>query len=250
MTLAARSHPEPVNAPTRLNLCGHEITLLKEGALWWAAERTLVVSDLHLEKGSSFAARGQHLPPYDTRTTLAALCVLVERMNPERVISLGDSFHDGKAMARLHAEDRTCIERLTAVREWVWIEGNHDPHPPEELGGTVMERLALGRLVFQHHPSRAAGTVAGHLHPCARIALKGRAVRRRCFISDGKTLIMPAFGAYTGGLNVLEDPFVEAFPSGAGVFMMGGDRVYAIRPETLVPDGSGRGGVWRMPKAG
>src|SRR5438128_12436748 len=97
------------------------------GALFWEERSLLVVSDLHLEKGSSFATRGVLLPPYDTVATLGRLAAAIARHDPRMVIALGDSFHDRDAYGRLSAPDRDTIAALQARRDWIWISGNHDP---------------------------------------------------------------------------------------------------------------------------
>ena len=201
------------------------------GALYWPDESLLVVADLHLEKGSSFARRGMLLPPYDTTETLARLAKLVAHYAPRRVIALGDNFHDGDGPARLCAQDRASLTALQRSRDWVWIAGNHDPDPAAGIGGTFAATLSIGALTFRHEPSRNApeGEIAGNLHPVARIAQRGRAVSRRCFATDGKALVMPAFGAYTGGLNVRDRAFAAVF--GARAFMahmLGERRLYAF----------------------
>src|SRR5690242_179043 len=146
------------------------------GALFWEEQRLLVVSDLHLEKGSSFAARGVLLPPYDTAATLGRLAAVVARHDPRMVIALGDSFHDRRAHERLSAPDRDAITALQARREWIWISGNHDPALPSNLGGMVATEVAIGRIRFRHEPTGAIGEIAGHLHPKARDCPKiGRA---------------------------------------------------------------------------
>jgi hypothetical protein len=214
------------------------LTLDVSGALWWAAHRTLVVSDLHLEKGSAYAARGQALPPYDTRATLMRLKRLLARQRPSRVVALGDSFHDAETDARMGAEDRASLAGLVAqVESWVWIAGNHDPAPPAHLGGTVAAELRLGDLVFRHEPTGEEGEVAGHLHPCARVAGRGRALRRRCFATDGACLVAPAFGAFAGGLNVLDDAFAAVFGDAPQtVHVLGRDRVWPVGADRLLPD--------------
>ena len=127
----------------------------------------LVVADLHLEKGSSFALRGQLLPPYDTTETLARLARLIARYAPRTVIALGDIFHDGGGPARLSAGDRASLIALQRGRDWIWITGNHDPDPAEGFGGAFASMLSIGALSFRHLPSRDApdGEIAGHLHP-------------------------------------------------------------------------------------
>ena len=232
-----------ISRSTQLFLNGHCLTPLKQGGLWWDEKKTLIVSDLHLEKGSSYARSGQLLPPYDTSATLGLLQDLITSYRPECVISLGDSFHDGQAAQRLSEPDHARLRRLIAATDWVWVEGNHDPDPPAELGGRSAACLEMGRLVFRHEPTAMAGEVAGHLHPCARIAGRMRTLRRRCFISDGHRLIMPAFGAYTGGLNVMNPAYARCFPDGGQmVFAMTDSAIIPISLNRLVPDtGRGRG---------
>jgi DNA ligase-associated metallophosphoesterase len=199
------------------------------GALFWEEERLLVVSDLHLEKGSSFAARGLLLPPYDTTATLSRLASVIARHDPRMVIALGDSFHDPNAHRRLTPGDRDAIRSLQARRDWIWISGNHDPAPPREIGGVVASDVAIGPIVFRHEPTGAVGEVAGHLHPKARVAMRGRSMERRCFASDGERAVMPAFGAYTGGLSIRDKAFAKIFPTrGFTAHLLGDRRVHSI----------------------
>lgn len=219
-------------------LAGATLTPDVSGALWWAAERTLVVSDLHLEKGSSYAARGIALPPFDTRATLLRLARLIARYRPARVVALGDSFHDKETDARMDGEDRAALGRLVAsVERWVWILGNHDPAVPDRLGGVMQGEFAVGGLVFRHEPTGADGEVAGHLHPCARVSGRGGTLRRRCFATDGLRLVAPAFGAFTGGLSVCDPAFEAVFPDASPtVHVLGRTRVWPVRFERVLPD--------------
>ena len=199
------------------------------GALFWEAQRLLVVSDLHLEKGSSFAARGVLLPPYDTAATLGRLAAVIARHDPRMVIALGDSFHDRDAHLRLSDIDRGAITAMQVGRDWIWISGNHDPALPSDLGGVVASEVCIGPIAFRHEPSGAFGEIAGHLHPKARVATRGRATERRCFASDGERAVMPAFGAYAGGLSIRDKAFTKIF--GAPDFMahvLGDARLHAI----------------------
>jgi DNA ligase-associated metallophosphoesterase len=207
------------------------VTLVADlsGAFFWESERLLVVSDLHLEKGSSYAARGVLLPPYDTVATLSRLSAVTARHDPRIVIALGDSFHDRKAHARLSASDREAIAALQARRDWIWISGNHDPALPSDLGGVVASEVAIGPIAFRHEPTGAAGEIAGHLHPKARVTTRGRSVERRCFASDGMRAVMPAFGAYTGGLNIRDAAFTKIFQTlGFMAHVLGDNRMHAI----------------------
>jgi DNA ligase-associated metallophosphoesterase len=220
-------------------VAGVVLEAFPEGVLWWADQRLLVVADLHLEKGSAFARRGQLLPPYDTAATLARLARLVVRLEPAVVVSLGDSFHDDGGAARLSRRDRATLSALQSGRDWVWIAGNHDPAAPAGLDGTHLDALAIGAVRFVHEPQpmAASGEIAGHLHPAARVAGRGRSVRRRCFVGDGERLVMPAFGAYTGGLNVMDQAFAGLFTiRSLRAFMLGEDRVYAVGSKALRPD--------------
>lgn len=213
-----------------LSVNGETLLLDTAGALWWPDERTLVFADLHFEKGSAFAKSGQMLPPYDTRTTLARMGALIARYSPARVIALGDSFHDRNAANRLDESERGSLMRFGRSTEWIWIAGNHDPALPSWLGGRVCEEMAIGGLVFRHEPSPApaAGEIAGHLHPCKHVVRRGRTIRRRCFASDGSRLVMPAFGAYTGGLDVRDRAVRMLFGSEFISYVLGTRRVYAI----------------------
>jgi uncharacterized protein len=190
-----------------------DLTLLADlsGALYWDEERLLIVSDLHLEKGSSFAVRGILLPPFDTAATLAKLAAVVAHYDPRRVIALGDSFHDRDAHERLSDTDRDAIKTLQAGRDWIWIEGNHDPAPPASLDGSVATEIAIGAITFRHQPTGSQGEIAGHLHPKARVATRGRGIDRRCFAGDGARIVMPSLGAYTGGLSIRDRAFAKIF---------------------------------------
>jgi DNA ligase-associated metallophosphoesterase len=223
--------------PALIGVFGVVLEAYPEGALWWDHERLLVVADLHLEKGSSFARRGQMLPPYDTAETLGRLQALVDRLNPATVVSLGDSFHDGGGAERLAPRDRLTLATLQTGRDWVWVAGNHDPDAPNGLAGRHVDALAVGPLTFRHAPSggRSEGEIAGHLHPAATVAGRGRSVRRRCFVGDGYRVVMPAFGAYAGGLDVFDQAFAGLFADAFRVFMLGEGCVYPVGRQSLRP---------------
>ncbi len=207
------------------------------GTLWLEASRTLLAADLHLEKGSAFAARGQMLPPYDTAETLARLERETDALNPARIVLLGDSFHDGGGEARLSDCDAARLRALARGRTLVWVVGNHDADGPRHLPGEVVEHLMIGRLILRHepHPGPRA-EAAGHLHPAAKVAARGRRVRRRCFITDGERVVLPAFGAYAGGLNVRDPAFASLFDGQPVAIALGADRAHAIGWSMLVAD--------------
>lgn len=195
-------------------LNGAELFAEPSGALWWPATATLIVADLHFEKGTSYATRGVLLPPYDTRTTLARLAAAIGP-RVERVICLGDSFHDGDGPARLSASDAAALQALVERHDWIWIAGNHDPILPAMLGGrTVVGELRLDRLVMRHQAEAdALGEVSGHYHPKSHIDVRGRRLSGACFIHDERRIVLPAFGAYTGGLHVESEAIRALFPA-------------------------------------
>ena len=222
-----------------IELRGVDVVADRSGALYVPAERTLVVADLHLEKGSAFAARGFMLPPYDTRETLARLAAVIGRYAPAHVVALGDSLHDRGAERRIGEMEIAELRRLQAGREWHWITGNHDPVIGPGVGGQVAGQLSLGGLELRHEPSSGAvvGEIAAHLHPAARVVLSRVGLRRPCFVSDAHRLVLPAFGAFTGGLNVLDVAFAGLFgEAGFAVRLIGRDGVYPVARACLLPD--------------
>lgn len=202
----------------------------RSGALVWPAHDLLVVADLHLEKGSSYARCGQLLPPYDTRRTLDLLENALRRWQPKRVLSLGDAFHDREGAARLGVEDRSRLRALIRHSEWIWLLGNHDPLPPEGLGGTAEDVVEIARIVFRHLPdaSPAGPEIAGHLHPVARLHRRARSVTRACFVGDGQRILLPAFGAYTGGLDVSDAAIRTLFAARCEAWLLGRRRVHRV----------------------
>lgn len=233
------SRLDPPETAATLSIAGVPALADCSGALILPLSRALVVSDVHFEKGSAFAQRGQFLPPYDTADALDRLEALIARRAPEIVVSLGDSFHDGAAHARLAVQDRERIRRITgSVRRFVWVEGNHDPAPPPHLGGEIAAEIAIDGLILRHLPTvgPARGEIAGHLHPVAKVNAMGRSLRRRCFAWDGQRLIMPAFGAYAGGLNVCDPEFARVFGRTPDAWIIGPRRVWPVSAQKLCGD--------------
>lgn len=232
-------------AHVTFTLAGAPVLADQSGAALLPDERTLVVADLHLEKGSAFAARGDAwLPPYDTGATLTRLERACRHYRPRRVVCLGDSFHDLGAAGRMAAADLARLRRLVQRHEWVWISGNHDPAPPSELGGGIAEELSVGPLTLRHEAADGAlplfdssgGEVSGHFHPKAAVCTRARRISGRCFVTDGRRLILPAFGAFAGGLNVLDPALTEVLRPGFRVFIIGQRRLFAYQRHQLAPD--------------
>lgn len=217
------TRPHGLSRSHRISLRGLDLVPDLSGALHVPEFGALLIADLHLEKGTSLAKRGVHLPPYDTRQSLLQLRAAIDAAKPERLIFLGDSFHDGGARERIDGQDLAMLRAITSSVETVWITGNHDPSPPDDIGGKIVNEMVLGPVTLRHEP-RALGTdeaeIAGHLHPAAAIEARGRRIRCRCFIGDERRLIMPAFGSYTGALSVKAEPFARLFES-FDVWMIG-----------------------------
>lgn len=213
-----------------LHIAGERLMLDPAGALHWPAQRILVVSDLHFEKGTSAAARGSLLPPYDTRETLVLLAHLIRKYGPRTVVCLGDSFHDAKGASRLQAPDLARLTQLTTETDFVWVQGNHDPLPPEGLAGLAVDAHHVGPLVFRHQAEdgRVMGEISGHFHPKATVPVRGTQICRPCFIADGYRMMLPAIGAYTGGLDVRDAAIGVHFPRGGRVFLLGRERLYSF----------------------
>ena len=201
------------------------------GAVFWPARKVLVVADLHFEKASSLAARGALLPPYDTRATLERLTRLVRLYRPVKVIALGDSFHDREASERLAAPDRARLEALTHEAAFVWITGNHDP-APSRLPGTAAAEWREGPFTFRHEakPVLAPREIefSGHFHPKASIDSRAKRISRPCFVADAARLMLPAFGAYAGGLDVRDPAIARLFPHGLRVFLLGQEQLFSF----------------------
>ena len=222
----------------RTKLNGAAVTLRASGALWIEDQRMLVVADLHLEKGSAYAMRGQMLPPYDTRETLRRLQVEVMATLPDTVVLLGDTFHDRKSEDRLARDDAQTLRSLAGATRLIWVIGNHDADGPRALPGNVADEIAIAGLILRHEPlpGPQIGEVAGHLHPCARVVASRGSVRRRCFVTDGSRMVVPAFGAYAGGLNIRHAAFAGLFSQPPLCGALGADRVHAVGWRSVAGD--------------
>ena len=217
-----------------IHLGGERLMLDPAGALFWPATGLLAVSDLHLEKGSSYARRGQLLPPWDTHATLDRLTLLLRRYTPRIVVALGDSFHDDEGAGRLPSAELARLNAMTRAHRFIWVLGNHDPTPPAGVGGEWVEAFTTTTLVFRHQAITASqGEICGHHHPKAAVPARGGSVSRPCFVADAHRLMMPAFGAYTGGLDVRDPAIARLFPRGGRVFLLGNDRLFSFTLGTL-----------------
>jgi uncharacterized protein len=227
-------HPDGLE----LQVSSASLVCRHSGALWLERERALIVADLHFEKGSSYARRGQMLPPFDTGETLSRLESDVDALSPRMIVFLGDSFHDAEAESRLCDRDVRRIAALSAARTLIWVVGNHDIDGPRTLAGDIAASLAIGPFTFVHEPAPgpAPGEIAGHLHPCARVRAQGASVRRRCFVTDGQRLILPAFGAYAGGLNVRDPVFARHLAQAPLAAVLGVRKVHAVGWRSLRGD--------------
>ncbi|MBI4921966.1 MAG: ligase-associated DNA damage response endonuclease PdeM [Devosia nanyangense] len=218
-----------------LHFAGHSFEPQLSGALFWRAEKMLLVADLHLEKFSSFAKKGQMLPPYDTGLTLKRLERDLAATGAERVVALGDSFHRDEGTATLLDADRLRLMALLGRAHWTWLSGNHDP-APHALGGVCLTALEHRGLTLVHEPQRGAhATIAGHLHPAATVHSSGHTTRRPCFVHDNRLLLLPAYGAGAGSMNILSPPFVGLFDFAAlEVTMIGRSKLYPVSTKRLV----------------
>lgn len=212
-------------------LAGRSFLVVAEGGLFDVAEASLIVADLHLEKGSSLARHGRLVPPYDSGATLAVLARMITRLMPRRVVCLGDSFHDGDGASRLGDEERRQLAHLQSGRDWLWVSGNHDPQPPAGVGGDFVTQSALGPITLRHEPmaGRAVFEIAGHLHPAARLRTRAGTLKRRCVASDGRRAVLPALGAYAGGLDLGHKAFSGLFDEKKLIaYMLDGGSIYPV----------------------
>lgn len=211
----------------RFSFAGFHLDAIREGALYWPARRALLVADLHFEKASWFARFGQHLPPYDSLATLDALTDLIARTQACEVWCLGDSFHDSKGTERFPQAAQDRLRALIAATRWTWITGNHDAAMIDQCGGEILEEAIVDGLVLRHEadPHDQRPEVSGHFHPKLRVKVRGRQISRRCFVQTATKLILPAFGALTGGLDAGHSEVIRAVGPGAQALVALDDRL-------------------------
>lgn len=220
-----------MSAAAPLHVAGTRVLLDPAGALFLPERQVLAVADLHLEKGSAAAARGQLVPPWDTSTTLDRLSVLLRRYRPQVLVALGDSFHDAAGSSRMLPGDQERLARLAAGQRTIWVLGNHDPAPPAGLRGDSVCAYQEGSLLFCHIGGQApAGEVeiCGHHHPKAAVPARAGTLTRPCFVTDATRVMLPAFGAYTGGLDIRDHAIGRLFPRGGRAFLLGQQRLFSF----------------------
>ncbi len=207
-----------------LSFAGEEFVLTQGRALYWPRERALLVADLHLEKASFYARHGQMLPPYDSRETLERVALAIRETGARRVYTLGDNFHDSHGSTRLEDHAAGMLAALTRATDWVWITGNHDPAMEARSGGTIAEELELAGIVLRHQAraGEARPELSGHYHPRLQVTVRERHIRRPCAVvasgeGSGGRMILPAFGALTGGMNAADPVIREAMQPAARI---------------------------------
>jgi DNA ligase-associated metallophosphoesterase len=219
-----------MSAAAPLHIAGERLMLDPSGAVFWPSRSMLVLADLHLEKGSAAAIRGRLVPPYDSRVTLDRIALLLRHYTPKIVLALGDSFHDIGGAERMGDAEAARLATMGRQSHFIWVLGNHDPALPASLPGESIAEWDEGPFRFLHAslPGQPPTTeVSGHYHPKATVPVRGAAVTRPCFVTDGhRRLILPAFGAYTGGLDVTDGAIASLFPRGARIFLLGRERLY------------------------
>lgn len=197
------------------SFAGEEFALVGERALYWPREQALLVADLHLEKASFFARHGQMLPPYDSREALERVADAIRLCGARRVYCLGDNFHDEGGAERLEPHAAGMLDALSRATDWVWIAGNHDRG--RVPWGTALDELDLAGIVLRHEalPGETRAELSGHYHPRLRVSARGRLIARPCWVvSRGefgeRKLVLPAFGALTGGMDASDPAIIAA----------------------------------------
>lgn len=218
-----------------LHLAGHRLLLDPLGAVVWPGEHLMAIADLHFEKGTAAARRGQLVPPWDTAHTLDRLARLLHTWRPRTVVALGDTFHDGHGPGRMAAHDAARLRAMADQVHFVWVGGNHDPVPTHGLPGLATPEWTHLGLTFRHEARLGAqGELCGHHHPKAAVPTRAGRVTRPCFVADARRVMLPAMGAYTGGLDVAHPAIARLFPQGGRAFLLGQGRLFSFPLSLLV----------------
>ena len=208
---------------------GQHMQLLGDGTLYWAQEKVLIVSDLHLEKGAALSASAP-LPAFDTKDTLERLKRRLDAIKPETLICLGDSFHTIERAFLLPPDSLALLHEIAQCVHIIWVTGNHDSHLPDRLPGRMVDHLSLQNILLCHEADShwQEPTISGHFHPKARIKLRAKALSARCFIQNPHHLIMPAFGSYTGGLNICDAALSGFVDTQAVIHLLHDQKTYSV----------------------
>lgn len=226
-SLDCKAAPRHMKLMVHLSFAGHTLTPLCEGAVYWPSRRALLVADLHFEKASYYARFGQMLPPYDSLATLSALTRLVTKTDAAEVWCLGDSFHDALGAQRMSADARAIMAELSTRTRLTWITGNHDPMTTAPARGNMASEAGVDGLLLRHEavPGESRPEISGHFHPKISVRLRGRRINRRCFVLSTNKLILPAFGAFAGGLQANDPAILSVADGPAYALVPSGDRL-------------------------
>ena len=199
------------------SFAGEEWLLSADRALFRPRDSALLIADLHLEKASFYARFGQMLPPYDSRATLERVALAIRETGARRVFCLGDNFHDNHGPERLEPHAGGMLAALTCAVDWVWITGNHDAQAEAVAGGAMIDEIEVGGVILRHSakPGETRPELSGHWHPRLHLNVRGRRIVRPCLVASagaktGQRMILPAFGALTGGMNAADPAILAA----------------------------------------
>jgi len=194
------------------SFAGEEWLLSADRALFRPRDSALLLADLHLEKASFYARHGQMLPPYDSRATLERVASAIRHTGARRVFCLGDNFHDDDGPARLEPHAAGMLAALTRAVDWVWITGNHDPNAEAAAGGALVDEIEIGGVILRHRAQRGETRpeLSGHWHPKLTVVQRGRRIARPCAVASETRMVLPAFGALTGGMDAADPAILAA----------------------------------------
>ena len=193
-----------------INFNNHEFKINNDGILFWLEKKIAIVSDLHLEKGSSFASSGQFVPPFDSEETLNKLINFLKIHEVKIIILLGDTFHDRGALNRMSSKVKSIFDSLVENYEIIFVLGNHE-NKMKSAFIKFYERYIVDDIHFLHEAVlEKKYQISGHFHPVASLKINSKQITEKCLIHSENHIIMPAFGEFTGGLNI-NNPVFKPF---------------------------------------